>query len=218
MKQKIYIFSGLGADARVFKHVDFGENEVVFLDWLLPDKTESIENYARRMARFIDAEDPILMGISFGGIMAIEVSQVLPTKKLVLLATAKNRSELPALYRFFGRIQALRIFPVALMKRTHFLTYYLFGVKEKEHQRILSDIFRQTDTRFLKWALIQILQWKRTEKPVNAIHIHGTKDHIIPCKQEMQAKEIQGGGHLITLSHPKELNDLLTHEWKNINA
>ncbi len=36
MKQKIYIFSGLGADERVFKQLNFSNLEPVFIDWIEP--------------------------------------------------------------------------------------------------------------------------------------------------------------------------------------
>ena len=33
---RIYIFSGLGVDRRVFDNIDFGELNVEFIDWISP--------------------------------------------------------------------------------------------------------------------------------------------------------------------------------------
>lgn len=43
MKQKIYIFSGLGADERVFKHLKFSSFEPVFIEWIEPLEHRSAE-------------------------------------------------------------------------------------------------------------------------------------------------------------------------------
>lgn len=43
MKQTIYIFSGLGADERVFKQLNFSSLEPVFIDWIEPLENRSAE-------------------------------------------------------------------------------------------------------------------------------------------------------------------------------
>lgn len=42
---KIYIFSGLGVDKRVFDKIDFSRLNVVFVDWIDPLKNETFESY-----------------------------------------------------------------------------------------------------------------------------------------------------------------------------
>ena len=90
MPQKIFIFSGLGADHRVFHKMNFQEFEPVFIHWLEPLPKETIEAYALRISRQITESKPIVLGISFGGIMAIEVSKLLPFQKLILLLFSKH--------------------------------------------------------------------------------------------------------------------------------
>ena len=76
MPQKIFIFSGLGADHRVFHKMNFQEFVPVFIHWIEPLKKETIQNYAIRISKQITEPNPIVLGISFGGIMAIEVSKL----------------------------------------------------------------------------------------------------------------------------------------------
>lgn len=42
----------------------------------------------------------------------------------------------------------------------------------------------------------------------NTIHIHGTKDRILPFYCVKSNFIVQDGGHLMTLSHPKEIMDI----------
>ena len=41
--QHIYLFSGLGADERVFQKLDFSNYEVTFVKWIEPIQNEPIE-------------------------------------------------------------------------------------------------------------------------------------------------------------------------------
>lgn len=98
----VYIFSGLGVDRRVFDRIDFKDLDVKFIDWIDPIKNETLQNYAKRISRKITSENPILIGLSFGGMIAVEISKILNTKKIILIASAKNKYELPFIYRLFG--------------------------------------------------------------------------------------------------------------------
>lgn len=218
LKEKIYIFSGLGADKRVFKHIKFIDFEPVFIDWISPEDNETLENYSKRISLQIKHENPIIVGISFGGIVAIEIDKQIKTKKLILLATAKTRNELPKLYLTLGKLSALKIIPTQLLKKTNFITHYFFGTKTKEDRKTLKEIIDDTDPKFLKWALHKILNWTNTDVPSNFIHIHGTNDKIIPLKTKMSAIEIKNGGHFMTLNKFEELNQILNAELEKIKT
>ncbi len=54
-KIKLYIISGLGANARVFDKITFNEDiDPVFIDWLMPERDEDFDHYISRMAEKID--------------------------------------------------------------------------------------------------------------------------------------------------------------------
>lgn len=216
MKEKIYIISGLGADKRVFKHITFSDFEPIFIDWIIPVKNETLEYYSKRLIAQIKDENPIILGISFGGMVAIEISKQIKTKQVILLATAKTRSELPKLYLLLGKLGVLKIVPVKLLKNTNLLTYYFFGTKTKDNRATLKEIIQDTDPIFLKWALHKILNWSNTELPNNFIHIHGTNDKLIPLKKNTSAIEIKNGGHFMTVNRYVELNTVIHAELNKI--
>lgn len=95
MKNKLYVFSGLGADQRVFKYLNFGALEPQFIDWIRPETNEPIEAYARKLAAEINVEKPILIGLSFGGMMAVEIAKLRETENVILISSAKTAAEVP---------------------------------------------------------------------------------------------------------------------------
>lgn len=209
MKKKIYILSGLGADERVFHRMDLDAFSIVHLNWMTPLPLESIEQYASRMAEKIEDSRPILLGLSFGGIMATEIAKLLAPEKIILLASAKNKYEIPFYYRLLGRTGVHRIIPFSWMKKTNFFVNWFFGVKSKEDKETLKAVFENSDPVFLKWAIHQTLRWKQTTTQANVFHIHGTDDRILPLRFINYNCKITKGGHLMTLSHSKDLSSII---------
>ncbi len=204
----IYIFSGLGVDKRVFDYINFFDLNVVFIDWIDPLKKETFESYAQRISKDFE-KDSILIGLSFGGMLAVEVSKIIPIKKVILLASAKNKNELPKWFLITGKLKLNRIIPSSLLKSTNFITNWLFGAKTSAEKLLLKNIIKDTDSNFLKWAINQIVNWKNTVVPQNCIHIHGTNDHILPAKYLKVDYSIKNGGHFMTVNKANEIEKII---------
>jgi pimeloyl-ACP methyl ester carboxylesterase len=95
LTKELYIFSGLGADERVFQQLDFSGFSTTFIKWIVPQDTETIENYATRLLDQITTTKPTLIGLSFGGLIAVEVAKQIDTEKVILIASAKTKNEIP---------------------------------------------------------------------------------------------------------------------------
>ena len=87
----VYVFSGLGADERVFCKINFSGYTVHFIQWIAPKKNEAIEDYSLRLTAQITKENPILVGLSFGGMMAVEVAKHISTEKIIIISSAKSK-------------------------------------------------------------------------------------------------------------------------------
>ena len=135
--RKVYIFSGLGVDKRVLEKIDFGDIEIEFVDWITPIHNESIQAYAKRISSNFDFKKPILIGLSFGGIMAVEISKLIDTKKVILIASAKNKNEIPFIYRTLGKLKLNRIIPTSLIQQPNIILYWMFGIKHKGDKNLL---------------------------------------------------------------------------------
>ncbi len=205
----VYIMSGLGVDRRVFNKINFKGLKVTYLEWIAPISSESISCYARRLSTKITTESPVLIGLSFGGMVAMEIAKIIAVKRVILLASAKDDNELPKLYKLIGTLRLHRFIPTSILKSHHILSNYFFGVSSKEDKKLLKQILRDTDTKFLSWAINQIVNWKNKTFPNNLTHIHGSKDRIIPIRNVIPTFVIQGAGHFMTITHAKEIETLL---------
>lgn len=208
MKQ-IFVFSGLGADERVFQNIDFGSHSVHHIKWIIPTKNESIQAYAKRIGEQITDTNSIFVGLSFGGIMAIEVSKQIPSEKIILISSAKNRYEIPWYYRLAGKFKLNKLVPANLFRNANGLIYWFFGTHTYEEKRLLKIILKETDATYLKWAIDQVINWKNLETPKKIYHIHGTKDHVLPLPSGKIDKIIQGGGHFMLMNKADEVSSFL---------
>jgi len=148
LKNTIYILSGLGVDKRVFNLIDFGENRIEYIDWLMPVFNESIENYAKRISSAVKDKEPILIGLSFGGIIATEIAKIIRTKHVIYVSSAKSYDELPFYYRLIGKLKLHQIIPTSFLKSSNLLTYWFFGVSSDREKRLLKRILNDTDSLF----------------------------------------------------------------------
>jgi pimeloyl-ACP methyl ester carboxylesterase len=207
--KNIYIFSGLGADERVFRNLDFSEYSVTFIKWLIPQKKESISKYAARLLHQIRTEKPILIGLSFGGIAAIEVAKLIETENVIIIASAKTKYEIPFYYRWAGRFGFHRILPARFLKKSNFLTNWFFGKTCDFDKLLLKQVLFDTDLNFLEWAINQIVHWENVTLIQNVTHIHGSKDRILPKRFVGCDRIVKDGGHLMTIHKSDELNAVL---------
>ena len=205
----IYIFSGLGVDQRVFDNIDFGNLDVEFIDWIEPLKSETLENYAKRISLSLNQTNPILIGLSFGGMIAMEISKILETKKIILIASAKTRNELPIIYQLAGKLKLNKLIPNSLFKKQNFITNWFFGLETKAEKQLLKRILKDTNPNFLSWAINEILNWKNEVSSKNSVHIHGNKDRIIPIQNLKADFIIENGGHFMTVNKAQEIERII---------
>lgn len=209
MNPKIYILSGLGADERVFQLLDLSAFDVTFIKWILPDPRDSMEHYAARLLVQITTENPIIMGLSFGGMMAIEIAKIIPTQKIILLSSAKGKNEIPFYLKIIGKLGIDDLVPVVFLKQTNRIVNWFFGVRGVFEKDLLKQILKDMEPAFLKWAIHQVLNWQNEFVPQNIVHVHGTSDKLLPFCFVSADISIKNGGHFMVLHHYKELNKSL---------
>ena len=210
MKPTIYIISGLGADKRMFQNYSFDGFNVIHIDWVLPLKNENLQNYAFRISENMNDENAILIGLSFGGMLSVEISKIKKFKKIFLLSSAKTKSEIPLYYRVLGKLNLLKIIPVSFLKSVNFLTYLVLGAKTNSEKNILKDIVKNTESSFMKWALHQIINWKNKDFDGNIVHIQGNRDLILPhyfVKYDYLIEE--KGTHFMTLNQSQKIEKII---------
>ena len=210
--KNVYIFSGLGADKRVFQKMDFSAYNATFVDWVSPRRSDTIESYARRLTDQIHHEKPILIGLSFGGIIATEIAKIIATEKIVLIASAKTKFEIPNYFRIAGKLKLHKLLPARFMKMPNVFSFWLFGTENKTEKELLRKILQDTDAKFLQWAIDKIVSWKNETEHKNIVHIHGTADKILPMRFVNCQIKVVNGGHFMTLNKAEALDEIVKRE------
>ena len=207
---KAYLIGGLAADERVFRHIKFPQHyERQFLNWLDPLNNESLEDYARRMASQINTNEKfILIGVSFGGMLATEISRLFPAEKTILIASVPHPSHLPRYFRWMQKARLPHFFPISLIKRSVMLNR-LFTAETSEDKEIIREMVRAADARFIRWAMIAALEWKGAGDNVECIHIHGSNDIVFPIRFTRPSHTINAGGHLMVMDRAHDINAIL---------
>ncbi len=212
MAKKLYIFSGLGADERVFERLDFSGFSVTFIKWIIPLKGESIEQYTARLLQQVTTPKPVLIGLSFGGLIAVEAAKQVTTEKVILIASAKTKNEIPFYYRFAGALRLHKLVPASLFKRSNTITHWFFGAYTAFEKKLLKQILEDTDPVFLNWAIDKIVRWSNRTPIQNLFHLHGTSDRILPLRFVQCDATVKNGGHFMTLNKVEEMNRILQQQ------
>jgi pimeloyl-ACP methyl ester carboxylesterase len=202
----IYLISGLGADERVFSRLDFIGHEVFHIKWITPQMHDTLETYAAKLVEQVTHSNCILVGVSLGGMLAVEMAIYLPNSNIIIISSAKSRNELP----WYFKIPYIYHFvPISLMRHGHLLADYFFGVSNAKEKLLLKDILKNTDTHFTRWAVKAICCWKRREGGRILLQMHGTADRIIPSRNIKNADLVKDGHHLLVLSKSEAVNKAL---------
>jgi pimeloyl-ACP methyl ester carboxylesterase len=208
--KKIYLISGLGVDERIFQHLDFGELTPHFIQWITPKNDESMGEYAQRLSEQIEEEKPIVLGVSFGGMLAVEMANLIDCQQVIIVSSAKNRDDIPFYFRILGRLRLHKLVPIALIKHVNFWTYWLFSMTKKHEKRLLKNIIHDTDDAFIKWAINAILTWKTDKILPNVVHIHGDADRLLPINNRDKMDVIvPKGGHLMVYNRAHDISKIV---------
>jgi surfactin synthase thioesterase subunit len=205
----IYCISGLGADERVFASLHLPGYQLHFIKWILPMKNESIESYAKRLTEQVHHSNPVLIGLSFGGIMCIEIAKHIATELIIIISSIKMDGELPLWMRVSGKLKLNRLLPMRSFKIIEPIENYNLGVKTKAEKEMVGDYRKQVDPAYTSWAINAILNWKNEKAPQNLYHIHGDRDRIFSIKKIKPDYTIQNGGHLMVMQQSKEVNECI---------
>ena len=214
----IYLVPGMAASTNIFDYLKFPSDtyELHFLPWLLPlSKNESLENYAKRMAALITHPEPIILGVSFGGIMAQEISNHIPTKKVVIISSVKCRKELPKRLKLIQKTKIYKLFPSNSLKSIEEFSMLAFGNFAKKRVELYRQYLSVRDKDYLEWAIYNVLHWKRKSPIKNVLHIHGEADSVFPIKHIKNCHKIPNGSHVMILYKAKSISKIIR---ENLNC
>lgn len=218
MKQKktpIYFVPGLAASSSIFEYLKLSEEyfEIILLEWLIPkSKTESLDNYVKRMSEKIKHERFILVGVSFGGIVVQEMSKYCKPLKTIIISSVKHENEFPKRLKALRKTKAYKLTPVKAITNIENFAKYAFGKVAKKRIDLYKKYLAMRDEIYLPWAIYNVLHWKQTNKNEHIIHIHGNNDNIFPIKNIKNCIIVEGGTHVMILNKAKQISEIIEEE------
>jgi pimeloyl-ACP methyl ester carboxylesterase len=213
---RAYLIPGLGTDGRIFKNLltQFNFDEVFYLDFReeLCKSCSGMADYAKEISKeIINDSNSIIIGLSLGGILASELSKLLPDCKVVLISSIKTENEAPFVIKIARVMPLYKFVPLWFSRNIVPILSRLAAVTDKEGYLLYRDMLKGWSAAKLKWARKSAVNWKN-QKAIACLHVHGTRDFIFPHGKIMGAALIAKGSHYMIMDRAKEIAEIIKKE------
>jgi len=207
----VYLMPGMAANPTIFEHIKLPEDQyqIHWLEWKIPEKNESISSYAKRICQDIKHDNPVLIGVSFGGILVQEISKLINTKKVIIVSSVKTKHELPKRMKLLKATKAYKILPTQLLSNIDLLAKYAFGNTITKRIELYKKYLSVSDKNYLDWAIEQVVCWEQEQPIDGVVHIHGDNDLVFPFSNLSDCITIKGGTHIMIINRYKWFNQNL---------
>ena len=211
-KTPVYFVPGLAASPSIFENINLDENEfeVHLLEWKIPHKGETLQEYAKRMTEEIKHENPVLIGVSFGGILVQEMNRIIKVRKTIIISSVKSNKEFPRRMKFAKLTKIYKLFPTSIIQN---IENYIPDSINQKYLKGRKELYKMylsvRDKLYLEWSLEQVILWNRETPDPDVIHIHGSKDEVFPIKYIKDCIVLEKGTHIMIINRYKWLNEKL---------
>ena len=213
----IYFIPGTAANSKIFDRIKLPEDQFQFhfIEWIIPvSKNESIEAYVKRLCQQISHQKPILIGVSFGGIIAQEISKIIACEKVVIISSIKSNKELSKSLHIIKKTKLYRVAPTRFLFTFEKTLGFLFGKGVTKQIDVYRHYLSQRNSSYLRWSIKQALNWKQTSEIPGIIHLHGDSDFIFPIKYISNCIPIKKGSHAMILTKGKKISSILFEKFQ----
>lgn len=207
-KIPVYFMPGLAASTAIFERIQLpdADFEVHLLEWEIPLAKESLDEYAKRIVKKIKRENPVLIGVSFGGILVQEMAKHIDVRKVIIISSVKSNLEFPRRMKIAKTTKAYKLIPMSLILNLENLAKFSFGAKINHRLKLYEKFLSVRDIGYLEWAVEKVILWDRTVADESVIHIHGDMDDVFPIKYIKECTVVEGGTHIMILNKYRWFN------------
>lgn len=207
--RQIYCISGLAADHTLFANLVIPGYTLVPVPWVAYAPNDDMATYAPKMYLSMNCQQPIIIGLSLGGMLATEIAKAFPIERAILVSSAKTKQELGYDSPLLRGVYSSDLIPERIMSSPDRIKLYMLGARTAEEKRILAAVMHRADPAFTKWAIGALLHWQNSDIPPNVTHLHGTADRVIRPSNVHPDYWIQGGSHIMILNRAAEISELI---------
>jgi pimeloyl-ACP methyl ester carboxylesterase len=212
-KPHIFFISGLGADHRAFARIKLDGYQQTHLPWIEPTWKDDIHSYARKLAQpILDVENPVVIGLSLGGMIASEMTTFIPHLKVILISSIKSPEERSVLLKAGRTFPIQRLMPPFTMQRMSFIWGFARRRYMKDEVDHMIQMFNDQNDKFLRWAIVHAPKWKGKGDETRIGHIHGTADRMFPIHRIKNPIKVHGGTHFMVFTRAEEISELVLQE------
>jgi pimeloyl-ACP methyl ester carboxylesterase len=210
-KIHVYFMPGMAANSSIFEYISLpvDQFEVHFLDWTIPAKGIDIAAYAKQLSSLIHHKNPVLLGVSLGGIVVQEIAKIIPTRKVIIVSSVKSKNELPKRMLFARYTNIHKVLPTGLVNNVELLAKYAFGETVTKRLALYEKYLSIRDKHYIDWCIHELVNWQQTEPSMSVIHIHGDKDAVFPIANITKCIKVKNGTHTMIIHRAKWFNEHL---------
>ena len=211
-KTPIYFMPGLAASPKIFENLAFDLNRYTlhYLNWIAPQTPdEDISSYICRLSAQIKEKNPVLIGVSFGGIIVQELANYVHTKKVIIISSVKHQDELPKRFKLAKLTKIYKVFPTKVIENFEDYLGFFIGKGLKKRADLYKKYLSIRSKEYLQWSIASIIKWQQTIPIKNIVHIHGTNDAVFPIKNIQNTIQVKGGTHIMVLTKAKKISKII---------
>ncbi|NBC57868.1 MAG: alpha/beta hydrolase [Bacteroidetes bacterium] len=202
---------GMAANPSIFEHIklDNSRFDTHWLSWQIPIEGESIQDYAQRMLSHIKHEKPILIGVSFGGVLVQEIAKLIEVERLIIISSVKQSLEIPKHMKLARETGIYKYLPFGLLNYINEIEKLPVGNIIRKRLKLYKQYLSVNDKVYLDWAVKEMVCWNQNEPMENVIHVHGDMDKVFPIKNIKQCIVVKDGTHIMILNRFRWFNEHL---------
>jgi hypothetical protein len=207
-----YLITGFSLDRRVLEILDLPPEKFRCVDLIAAEPRETLPHYALRLADRLGFQTgDAVSGLSFGGMVALEISHQCQASRLLLLASCTHPRFIRPLFRASGRL-APWIPDAALHALFQNIPAILrlMGMHTSKNAAFLREVMGSFPATLMRQLPGMMRNWEGCEPSVPYAALHSDQDWLIrPPLHLRELTLLPGKSHLLTVSHTQTARDFL---------
>lgn len=202
---------GMAANPSIFKNIELPPEkfQTHLLQWEQPKKGMGLREYAAEMCAKIEHPNPVLVGVSFGGMLVQEMAMCIDVRKIIIISSVKQKRELPKRLIFAKYTKIHKLLPTGLVTNIELLAKYAFGEPVTKRLELYEQYLSMRDKYYLDWSIDKIVNWNSPDCKTPIVHIHGEKDAVFPIQYISDCITVKNGSHTMIINRAKWFNERL---------
>ena len=202
----LILLPGMMADHRLLASQQTAFPNLVVPAWPEHRPSDTIGNFAERLADTLRPIGPCFVGgVSFGGVVALELARHLDSLGCILISSVRSSGELPLRFR--------------LCRGAGFLSQSAFdtvtSVAVRSFRPSMPRAARRRSDRLLSspffcWATRAMLRWTACDPGVPIAQIHGDADLTFPVERTQPDQIVDRAGHMLVSTHSEIVNQFIS--------